>query len=270
MNTKLKPKITSHQVALIAIFAALYCVLALITPRLPTPAVAGIEIGIVAFIASVFGIILGPYLGGAAALLGSFVSWLMLGASVYGVPFIIAPMFNALIVGFIFYKKWKYAFITFTALIIAFLFVPPVTPLNGQSVLADLTVANWYIAAAVLFDKIISMFLILPIAFFGKKLSFAWGSIFFFILSFIGNQADNIWGTLIFSTPPVYAGIFGMDLPLVQGSLIVSPFIYPVIRLIQAFLATLIAVPLVRMLYASDWLWSKDNIFTNNSLPAKV
>jgi hypothetical protein len=250
-----------------AIFAALYCVLALITPRLPVVSVAGIEIGLVAFIASVFGLIFGPYLGAATALLGSTVSWALLGSSPFGLPFILAPMFNALVVGWVFYKKWKYAFITFTIMIIAFLFTPPVTPLYGQSILADsgLPIANWHLAIAVLFDKIIALFLILPLAFFGKKISIAHGSIFFFILAFIGNQADNIFGTLIFSTSMVYDGIFGMGLPFVQASFLVTPFMYPVVRLIQALLATLIAVPLVKILQDANWLWSKDNIFADKT-----
>jgi len=265
---ELKHKITTKQIAIMAMFAALYCTLSLIAPiRIPT-GIGPLEIGIAALIASIFGIILGPYIGATTALLGSSIAWALTGMSPYGAPFIFAPMFNALIVGLIFYKKWKYAFATFAIMIIAFLFTPPVTPLYGQSILTDFhipIVANWYIAAAVLFDKIIALLLILPIAFFGKKMSVAYGSAFFFILFFVGNQADNIWGTLIFSTPLVYNGIFGMDIMGVQLGLVISPFIYPAIRLVQAFIATLIAVPLMKVLQDTNWLWSKDNIFTDKT-----
>jgi uncharacterized membrane protein len=262
----LKDRITTKQLAAMAIFAALYVVISVITVALGVPIGVGpIVISLAALIASIFGIILGPYLGAITAFLGSIVTWAVLGMPVGDTPFLLAAMFNALIVGLVFYKKWKYAFIVFTAMIVAFLFTPPVTPLTGQSALADFgIVANWYIAAAVLFDKIIALLLILPLAFFGKKMSFAYGSAFFFILFFVGNQADNICGTLIFaSSPIVYNGIFGMDLMMTQAGLIVSPFLYPAIRIVQALIATVIAVPLVRILQTTKWLWSEDNIFTD-------
>jgi len=260
--------ITTKQIAAMALFAALYVVISIITTTIGVPIGVGpIVISLAALIASIFGIILGPYLGAITALLGSTVSWALLGMTPYDAPFILAPMFNALIVGLVFYKKWKYAFATFAIMMIAFLFTPPVTPLTGQSALVDFgipIVANWYIAVAVLFDKLIALALILPLAFFGKKMSFAYGSTFFFILFFIGNQADNIWGTLIFASHPIiYNGIFGMDLIAVQTGLIVSPFLYPAIRLVQALIATVIAIPLVRILQSTNWLWSQDHIWAD-------
>jgi ECF transporter S component (folate family) len=267
VNTPLKNRITTKQLAAMAIFAALYVVLSLIAPiKIPT-GIGLIEIGFAALIASIFGIILGPYLGATTALLGSTVACALTGMTPYTIPFILAPMFNALIVGFIFYKKWKYAFAVFTIMIITFLFTPPVTPLTGQSILTgdlNLTIYNWQIALYVLFDKIIAIALIIPLGLIGKKMSFAYGSAFFFILGFIGNQADNIFGTLIFSTPIFYES-WGMDLVMVQIGLVITPFIYPVIRLIQAAIVMIIAIPLVRILQNANWLWSKDHIFTDKN-----
>ncbi|MCW4000897.1 MAG: ECF transporter S component [Candidatus Bathyarchaeota archaeon] len=258
-------KIKTQQVALMAVFAALFYVLSLIAPiRIPT-GIGTIEIGFAALIASVFGIILGPYLGAAAALLGSSVTWALTGMSPYGAPFILAPMFNALIVGLIFYKKWKYALVTFAVMVTAFLFTPPVSPITGQTVLGGLAVNNWFMAAATLFDKVIAILLILPLAFFGKKMSIAYGSAFFFILGFIGNEADNMFGTLMYVTPPVYSGVFGMSLEAVQVGLIASPFLYPAVRIIQAVIVMLVAVPLLSVLKKTNWLWSKDNILTSEA-----
>jgi uncharacterized membrane protein len=261
----MNPKITTQKIALVAIFTALFYVLSLIAPiKIPTT-VGTIEINFAALIASIFGLVLGPYLGATAALLGSSVTWALTGMSPYGLPFVIAPMFNALITGLIFYKKWKYAFVIFAIMIIAFLFTPPVTPLTGQSSLIGFNVPinNWYIALAVLFDKVIALAIILPLAFFGKKMSVAYGSAFFFILSFVGNQADNMWGSLAYATPPVYSTIFQTPLEFVQIAFLASPFLYPTIRLIQAFIAMIIAVPLIRVLQGTNWLWSKDNIFSD-------
>ena len=151
-------------------------------------------------------------------------------------------------------------------MIIAFLFTPPVNPLTGQSSLIGFNVPinNWYIALAVLFDKVIALAIILPLAFFGKKMSVAYGSAFFFLLSFVGNQADNMWGSLAYATPPVYSTIFQTPLEFVQIAFLASPFLYPTIRLIQAFIAMIIAVPLIRVLQGTNWLWSKDNIFSDS------
>jgi uncharacterized membrane protein len=260
-------KMKTQQVALMAIFAALFYVLSLIAPiQIPT-GIGTIEINFAALIATVFGLVLGPYLGAAAALLGSSVTWALMGMSPYGAPFILAPMFNALIVGLIFYKKWKYAFLTFAVMIVAFLFTPPVSPLTGQTVLAGLVVDNWFMAAATIFDKVIALLLILPLAFLGKKMSLAYGSAFFFILGFIGNEADNMFGTLMYATPPVYNGIFGFSLDFVQAGLIATPFLYPAIRLIQALIVMLIAVPLLSVLKKTNWLWSKENILCSSTTP---
>jgi uncharacterized membrane protein len=261
-------KIKTQQVALMAIFAALFYVLSLITPiQIPTT-IGTIEIGFAALIATVFGLVLGPYLGAAAALLGSTVTWALTGMSPYGLPFILAPMFNALIVGLIFYKKWKYAFATFAIMIVAFLFTPPVWPLTGQTVLGGVVVDNWFMAIATIFDKIVALLLILPLAFLGKKLSLAYGSAFFFIIGFIGNEADNMFGTLMYVTPPVYNGIFGMQLEAVQVGLIASPFLYPIVRILQAVIVMLIAVPLLRVLKKTNWLWSEDNLFSQKTVLA--
>jgi hypothetical protein len=250
-------KITTRQVALMAIFASLYFVLSLITPYIPALGVPEIKISLEALIATIFGLILGPYLGAAAAFLGALISWTFTGMFPSNLPFLFSPPLNALASGFIFYKKWKWGFSIFAILIIAFLFTPPVTPLTD----------NWYIALAVLFDKVIALFLILPLVKFAKPLFAAKGTAFFFILAFIGNQVDNMWGSFIFATPIVYASPFfgGMDVITVRGLFLVSPFAYPAIRLIQAFIVTLVMVPLMQTLKGTPWLWSKDNIMSQNT-----
>jgi hypothetical protein len=258
-------KVNALQIALMAIFAALYCVISFIGGpiKIPAPALGGtLEISFAALIATVFGIILGPYLGAAAALLGSAVSWSLLGMSPYGLPFILAPMFNALIAGLIFYKKWKWGLLIFAIMAVAFLVTPPVTPLT----------TNWYIAVAVLFDKVITVVLIVPVAIFAKKISVAHGAAFFFLLGFIGNQADNMWGSLAFATPTVYNGIFGMPLDVVQASFLAAPFLYPAVRIIEAVFVMVIAIPLLQALKDTPWLWRKENILTDEGfkLPKKL
>lgn len=251
----MKIKITPKQLALMTVFAALYYVLSLIAPiRIPLPAVGGIvEISFAALIASIFGIVLGPYLGVGAALIGSVISWVLLGGSPYGLPMILAPVLNAFVTGLIFYKKWKWGFMIFAAMAIVFLFTPAVTPLTE----------HWYVALAVLFDKIITLALIIPVALFAKKLKVAHAAAFFFLLGFIGNQADNMWGSMAFALPGIYDGIYSMNLEGVRIAFLASPFLYPTVRLIEAIMVMIVAVPLMQALRGTRWLWREDNILTD-------
>lgn len=248
-------RLTTRQIALMAVFAALFYVLSLIAPiRIPVPTIGTMEISFAALIATVFGIVLGPYLGAAAALLGSSVSWALTGMSPFGLPFVLAPVLNALVSGFIFYKKWKWGFLVFAAMVIVFLFTPPVTPLTE----------NWYIALAVLFDKVITLALIAPIALLARRMSVGHAAAFFFLLGFVGNQADNMWGSMAFALPGVYDNIFFMDIAGVRLAFLASPFLYPAVRLVEAVIVMIIAVPLMQALKGTPWLWRKDNILSNN------
>jgi hypothetical protein len=248
-------KITSKQVALTAIFAALYIAIS-ITIQFNIPmGVPGLEITLTALIATLFGIILGPYLGTASALIGAVASFALIGTP-YSLPFLLSPPLNAFVSGSLFYKKWKQAVIPFIVLMVAFLFTPPVASFNNTQV------AIW-----VLWDKIIAVALIAPLMIFRKRLSVGLGAAAIFLIAFIGNQADNIWGSFVFALPPVYSGIYGMPLEAVQFAFLASPFVYPAIRLIQAALITVIAVPLVHVLANTNWLWSKDNILSERTIP---
>jgi hypothetical protein len=249
----LKTGLTTRNLSLVAIFAALYYVLSLIAPISIPTGVGNLDISFAALIASVIGLVLGPYLGTTSAFLGAFVSWVLppSGGNLFGLPFLLSPALNALVTGLIFYKKWKFGFAVFGVLIVAFLFTPPILPVTE----------NWFVAAAVLFDKIIALLLIVPVALFSKKISIAKASLFYFLLFFIGNQADNMWGSFIFATPMVY-GLFGYDVTAVRIAFLASPFLYPAIRLMQGFIGMLIAVPLMQALKGTPWLWQKENVLS--------
>ena len=249
--------LTTRNIALMAIFAALYYVLSIFSFNIAAPGVSGVQISLFALVASVFGLVLGPYLGTAAAFLGVIVAWTLppSGMSPLGFPFLLSPPINAFVTGAIFYKKWKIAFVAFAVLIVAFLFTPPVQPLAE----------NLTIIVAVLTDKIFALLLIIPLIMFTKQLAITEKGIytFYLVLGFIGNQADNMWGTLAFSIPTVYQGIFGMQLDAVRIGFLISPFFYPVLRLIQAIAVMFIAVALIRTLRGTPWLWQKENILTS-------
>jgi hypothetical protein len=246
--------VTTRQIALMTVFAALYVAISVTIPFAIPMGVAGLEIALPALFATIFGIIIGPYLGTAAAFIGAFASLALLGMSPYSIPFLLSPPLNAFVSGSLFYNKWKQAVIPFVVIIVAFLFTPPVSGFNSVQI------AIW-----VLWDKILAVALIAPLVLFRKRLTAGLGAAAIFLVAFIGNQADNIWGSFAFALPPVYEGIYGLPLEFVQAAFLASPFIYPAIRIIQAFIVTIIAVPLLQILCKTDWLWSKNNILTKDN-----
>lgn len=204
--------------------------------------------------ASVLGFIFGPYIGALSAFLGAFVTWVLPPSSMSpgGAPFLLSPPLNALAVGFIFYKRWKWSFALFAVLIAVFVFLPPSQPIGDF----------WYISVAVLWDKIIALVLIIPaVVLAARSSSPKWLATIFFMISFVGNQVDNMWGSDVFSIPAVYSGIYQMPVDAVRLAFVVSPFVYPIIRITQAFIAMLIAIPLITVLKNSKWIMREDTIF---------
>lgn len=245
-------KLSTRNVALIAVLVALYYVLSIISPIIPAIGVSGLNIDLGALTASVFGFLLGPYLGALTAFLGASVTWVLPPSSgaLAGAPFLLSPPLNALVVGLIYYRKWKWAFASLSVLVAVFLFLPPSQPIANY----------YYVSVAVLWDKIIALLLIISTIIFARKLSNPLNvSILFFLICFIGNQADDMWGSDIFAVPIVYK-MFGLNLDTVRVAFVISPFVYPAIRLLQAFIATLIAVPLELALKNTQWITREKSI----------
>jgi len=243
----------SRDIALAASFAALYFILSRL-PGIPCIGIPQVKIQLEAAIASVFGLILGPFVGALAAFVGTLIAFFYSGANPFGLPFILCPASNALIVGLMFKNKFKIAFAILAAIIIGFWLTPVVQPLTTY----------WYVGVAATFDKIIALLLIIPLARAYSKGAFKFegsGSvnskklfIYLFIASFIGNQTDSALGTTLFATPQVYNGIYGLSLKTTRTLFLLSPFAYPAIRLIQAFIATLIGLPLFKAFKSRGWI----------------
>jgi|Deesub1362B_J571_1020462.scaffolds.fasta_scaffold03546_3 uncharacterized membrane protein len=238
--------VSSKETALTASFAALYAIFSLL-PGLPIIGLPTLTIQLEAAMASVFGIILGPYLGALAALLGAILAWLLPpgSGSPFGMPFLFNPAINAFIVGLVYTGQWKKGFAVMAAVIAAFIFLPPSQPI----------IQYYYVAALVIWDKVIALLMIFPTIYLMKKyeLSHVWSFVFYFFLAFIGNQADSALGCVIFAIPIVYNGIFGLTIDTVRYLFVVSPLVYPIIRLFQAIFAAIIAMSLVEALKNLGW-----------------
>lgn len=250
-------KLSTKDIALICVLAAIYYITSIL-PGVPIVGIPQPKIELEATMASVFGVIAGPYLGFLAGFLGAILAWTLPpgSASFTSAPFLLNPAINALTTGLILQSTrvsskfrntsgWLAAFIILGVLNVAFWFTPVSQPIDQY----------YYVAVLATFDKVTAWLLILPIVKFAERLSSSRGRllVFFFLLAFIGNQADSALGVLVFALPPVYAWIFQLPVDTVRWLYVVSPFYYPIIRLLQALLATFIIVPLVEALKGRGW-----------------
>jgi hypothetical protein len=383
-------RLTTRKIAIIAVFSALYYVMSFLPGIKVATGATNVSIQIEAFMASVFGLIMGPYMGALIAFMGAFLAWLL----PPGIPsptsaiFLPSPVINAFTVGSIYRGKWKSAFAIFAAVISAFWLLPATQPWTQYS----------YIGFFVMWDKIAALTLILPLAMLLKRITkeavkakpatnaearkkklditfvlvivaaalilvnawtvaigenpkyqfeflgttfklslvskeilpvvnsvgYAWlllgfgiiisgvllhfrprergvwstlifllscasaligggyiiglflgvlGSVFvdltrrlslsklsflgdmflYFLLAFVGNEADNALGSLIFGLPSVYEGLFLMDINVLRSAFIVAPFFYFAVRLLQATITAFIATPLIRNLKSAGF-----------------
>ena len=159
----------------------------------------------------------------------------------------------AVTVGLMFRKRFAAAAAVMAALTASFWLTPVVQPVQE----------HWLVGLAATFDKIAALILIAPLAFMmrrsedlqsgGVKTS-ALTFTQLLIIAFIGNEADNALGNLVFAFPVVHNGIFGFTLETTRWAFLVSPFAYPIIRSLQALLAAVVGLPLMRALEARGWV----------------
>ena len=241
-------------IALVTVFAALHFILSLL-PDIPCVGAPKVGIDLGASFASIFGAVLGPYAGGLAALIGTLIAYAWGGGGPYGLPFILCPAMNAITVGLMFRKKFAAAAAVMAALIMSFWFTPIVQPVSE----------HWVVGLAATFDKIIALALIAPTAWMMKRSGALSGEGYsvrasaltfaqLFVIAFIGNEADNALGNTVFALPIVFNGVYGLMLESVRALFVASPFVYPVVRLIQASLAAVVGLPLMRALEARGWV----------------
>jgi uncharacterized membrane protein len=125
-------KFSTRQIAVTAIFAALYAIIS----RLPgIPIIGGTsKIEPVVILDPIVGILLGPWIGGLTSLLGNFIAWIIPTTSFYGLLNLPCGPIAAIVSGSLARNtksaNWKFAVIIYAALMGLWYLTPP-----GQEVL---------------------------------------------------------------------------------------------------------------------------------------
>lgn len=244
-----RPK-TKH-IAAIAIFAVLYTVLRIV-PTVPMIGAAGSFFSLSDVIAPLYGIILGPFIGGASVILGTFLA-IALGRPItfLGLDFLPATV-NAVAVGFLMRRRRSLVIGVFT-LLLALALINPLTlifvkvPFFGQ----ELSVP-FYWMHFVAFIALVS-----PLS----KKAGNWVTTTSLtrlapgiaVLVFIGTMMQHTTGNILFEVIlGSYLGVIKPEAFPLNWSIIF--YIYPIERTLLIVVATFIGTPLVRALTASRLL----------------
>lgn len=191
-------KLTTKQITLMSVFAAIL----VIVSRLPGIPLIGVEGGHIEFTACLYpfmGIVLGPWVGMVAVLLGNFIVWLIPTATVFGLLMIPAGAIAALVSGFLSRKdgisNWKSAAVVLAILDILWY----LTPVGFEA--PFFPILHWIALALILvFRNKIEEYMESPSS---KKLTLGVA-----LSSFIATMAEHMTGNLIF----IYA--VGLVVPL--------------------------------------------------------
>ncbi|MEM2851381.1 MAG: ECF transporter S component [Candidatus Bathyarchaeia archaeon] len=255
------PQLTVRDIAFVAIFAALSVVVEVLLPGIPIIGVSGAQITLDAVLAPIYGLVLGPYLGALAALIGG----LVVARSPFSVLTSFCPCISAFVAGMITKKYyrinnhsvngWMIAAATLGLLILGWYFTwvgleapfYPVLHLIGLVIILVLQVrlANFFLQG----DK--------------GKLTVAVA-----LSSYCGLISDHMLGNLIFISvigwlipvDAVQAWLTGLHLPTVGALFMYVLPISAVERGVMTVVATLIGVSLILALRAARFMPRREEI----------
>ena len=240
----MKLAITTKQIALTAVFAAIYAVLRIV-PTVPMIGVPGASFSLSDILAPIYGIILGPYVGGASVLIGTFTAMSAKAPVFLGLDFL--PGFvNAVALGFLVRRKWLPVIGLNVVLLLAFV----LNPLTLNFVNISLGNINtvfpfmWlHIAALIVLISPLGLKATRWID--AAKSSTAIAG--FAILAFIGTMMQHLMGNILYENIFVYVtNIMTPESIALRWQLVF--FLYPWERLILIVLAVAVGVPLIRAL----------------------
>lgn len=214
--------------ALAICFASLYVVLSFI-PLFPIMGLSGASISAVAVMAPITGMILGPYLGLLSATLGGIASFLVGRSSL---PSLVSTCTSTFCAGLLYTRKRKACIMTYSLLLFSFGLYPHVGPV-------------WLFPLFIWFQVIGLLILLSPIHLFSlsdaRKLFLS-----VFLISLISTLAGQIAGSLTFEA--VYWPAIIKEVDAWKEIWRIVALVYPIERTIIAVCATIIQVPLLKVL----------------------
>jgi len=215
-----------------AIFAALYTVLRMIQ-IIPMIGVPAGRFSLSDILAPIYGIILGPYVGGFSVILGTFVAFALGKPVIFlGLDFLPA-LVNTVAIGFLFKRKWWPAVVLYSVLLVGFILSPWTAVFISVGNVSIPFVWLHLIAFIVLLSPLGRKAAQLVETL--KPINITTG---LFVLAFIGTMLQHLMGNIL------YEFIIQPD----QGYWTTIFFVYPFERLILIILTVIVGVPLIRAL----------------------
>jgi hypothetical protein len=227
-------KLTTVNVALTAMFTALYAVLGFLRIS-PILGLTGQAITAAAIIAPIIGMLLGPYIGALSAFLGGTIG-LFLGSLSY--PSLAAGIATAFCAGMIRTGKRTIAALAYLALLSAFAFYPVIGP-------------AWVFPPETWFQIIGLIILVSPLQTVAKRLLDSEDSARLmyglFLTCLVSTLAGQIAGSVVFETE-----ILAADPNVVKNTWLTLSGLYPIERMIIALAAALVGTALTRILKSAS------------------
>jgi uncharacterized membrane protein len=231
-------------IATVSIFTALYAILRII-PTVPMIGASGASFSLSDIVAPLYGLILGPYIGGLSVIIGSLIAFFGKPPVFMGLDFLPATV-AAVSFGLLIKRKWIPVIALNIVLLVAFLLHP------NTSVFVNVPLSDTTIPLPFAWLHIVALLaLISPL---GRKAvewvstpAAAKAATGIAILFFVGTMMQHLTGNLLFETimaQPI-GGIDVAAYPSIWASIF---FVYPIERAALVALGTIIATPLLRII----------------------
>jgi len=265
VNLRNKPRISTKQIAIMAVFSAVYAAMRMI-PTFPVIGLEGGYFSIADILAPIYGVILGPYIGSMSVIIGTFIGMSTKAPIFLGLDFLPA-LINTVALGFLVRKKWLPVVILNATLLAVFIFNP--LTLN----FIDLQIGSTALMIPFTWVHIIAFIILLsPLglkagkwvrnaktsnttvenvaetdANKGYREMFSKTVIGFVTLSFIGTMMQHLMGNILYENIYVHITKYMTPEALTVRWISIA-FLYPVERLVLIIFAAIIGSPLLYVL----------------------
>lgn len=242
----MKIKITTKQIALIAVFAALYAVLRMMQ-TVPMIGVEGGKFSVSDIVAPIYGILLGPYIGGASVVTGTFLAIAMGRPVTFLLLDFLPALVNAMALGFLMRGKWWPVVALNAVLLLGFILNPLTTifiTIGGISIpFFWLHIVAFIVLASPLGRRAGQWIQTLKPAKLAVGLT---------VLAFVGTMMQHLMGNILTEAVNGYI-LPTMDTAAFIGMWNIVFFTYPWERLALIIMAVVVGIPLLRILFKTSF-----------------